>query len=186
MTLRYEPLTAAHAPALFPVLSSSVVWTYVADSDERTLDEMVARYARTERGPGPDRPTERWVNFALRLPDGTCCGRIEATVHEAGSPAPWAEIAYLLGPAFWGRGLAQEAVAWLLTHLEEQHQVYEVWAAVQPDNARSCRLLARLGFQPVQPDAREVYSWDPGDALFRLDRGARRAGSGRDGLGGRG
>lgn len=166
MSLRYEPLSAAHAPELFPVLSPEIVWAHIEGSEERTLEEMGARYARVARGPAGS-PGERWVNFALRLGDGALCGRVEATVHDAGGAAPWAEIAYLLGPAYWGRGLASEAVAWLMAHLREAHGVRELWAAVRPDNARSCRLLLRLGFRAAPRGVRPLASEDPGDLLFR-------------------
>ena len=103
---------------------------------------MRAAYARRAAGPG--RPGERWINHAVRLPDGPYLGRIEATVHVAEG---WAEIAYLFGIAHRGRGHARAAVRWLL----EQLEVEEVWACTSVANLRSRRLLEALGFRQGSP-----------------------------------
>jgi RimJ/RimL family protein N-acetyltransferase len=121
------------------------------------LHERIDRCAR-----GPERPGERWYNFALlRVDDGTVIGRLEATSYGA-----WAEIAYLLGPAAQGRGYAREGVRWLLDHLRGDG-VTEFWAAVHPANARSIALLVALGFRRCEPE-RPLGSYDPGDVVFAL------------------
>lgn len=160
--LRYEALTPSHAPLLFPVLSAKEVWRHIGPSESATLEELAARFTRMAAGPPPEHAEERWVNFAVRLADdGPYCGRIEATVHGS-----WAEIAYLFGPAFWGRGLATEAVHWLREHLREQFGVAELWAATRPENRASVCLLRRLGFIE-SPPVHRILSADAEDLLFR-------------------
>jgi RimJ/RimL family protein N-acetyltransferase len=89
-------------------------------------------------------------------------GRIEATLHED----DWAEVAYLLGPAYQGRGDATRAMRWLLAHLRDLGAT-DVWAAIHPANARSIALARRLGFTAAPlPPARPLGSYDPGDAVF--------------------
>jgi RimJ/RimL family protein N-acetyltransferase len=87
--------------------------------------------------------------------------RLEATSYGA-----WAEIAYLVGPAYQHRGYAREAVRWLVDHLRA-NGVVEIWAAAHPDNARSIALLEALGFSRAAP-ARQIGSYDPGDVVYML------------------
>jgi RimJ/RimL family protein N-acetyltransferase len=164
--LTYEALRADHAAALFEPLTDERVWRHIGPPDSTTVDELAAEFARRAAGPGPDASGERWVNYAVRIGhDGPYCGRVEATVHDG-----WAEIAYLFGPAFWGRGLAREAVTWLRDELRARFGVTELWAAVRPDNERSLRLLQRLGFveRAAAEAERAPRSADPGDLLLRL------------------
>lgn len=160
--LQYEALTPFHAPLLHPVLKAEEVWRHIGPSEAATLEELAARFMGMAAGPPPARAEERWVNFAVRLADeGPYCGRIEATVHGS-----WAEIAYLFGPAFWGRGLATEAVHWLREHLREHFGVTELWAATRAANSASVRLLRRLGFVE-SPPLHRLLSADAEDLLFR-------------------
>ena len=57
------------------------------------------------------------------------------------------EIGYILARAFWGQGLAGEAVSALLDHCFGAPEVNRVEALIDPDNAASVRLAERMGFQ---------------------------------------
>jgi ribosomal-protein-alanine N-acetyltransferase len=57
------------------------------------------------------------------------------------------EIGYILARAFWGQGLAREAVAALLDHCFGAMAVNRVEALIDPDNTASLRLAERLGFR---------------------------------------
>lgn len=57
------------------------------------------------------------------------------------------EIGYILARAFWGQGLAGEAVAALLDHCFGALAVNRVEALIDPDNAASVRLAERLSFR---------------------------------------
>jgi len=162
VSLVYETLGADHAAGLFGPLGDERVWRYIGAPDSTTVDELAAEFARRAAGPGPDAGEERWVNYAVRVGEGGAyCGRLEASVR-----GRWAEIAYLFGPAFWGRGLASEAVGWLRDELRTRFGVTELWAAVRPDNERSLRLLHRLGFVEHAGE-RTLRSADAGDVTLR-------------------
>ena len=157
-----EPLAHAHADGLVAALADPSVGAFIGGPDVTTVEALHARIDRLARGPG--RPGERWLNFAVRVrATGVIAGRIEATVYGS-----WAELAYLLGPAWGGQGYAREAVAWLIAQLRAAG-VAEVWAAVHPDNARSIRLLEALGFVEAARGGRALGSYDPGDRVFRRD-----------------
>lgn len=59
------------------------------------------------------------------------------------------EIGFILHPDAWGRGFASEAVAAVLDRAFDTHELKTVTADVDPRNAASLRLLARLGFEEV-------------------------------------
>lgn len=57
------------------------------------------------------------------------------------------EIGYILAPGLWGRGLAREALSAVIAHLFAAHPgLTQLTAEVDPRNAASLGLLARLGF----------------------------------------
>jgi RimJ/RimL family protein N-acetyltransferase len=58
----------------------------------------------------------------------------------------WAELAFDLAQAHWGKGLMRQAVAAALQWTFRQDQVDRVHAFVRVDNRRSKRLLERSGF----------------------------------------
>lgn len=156
-----EELDESHADGLFAALDHEFVGRYIGGPDVTTPDELRARITRLRSGPPPGRE-QSWLNFAV-LVGGGVVGRVEATVHDG-----IAEIAYLLGPRFWGHGYATTATAQLITLLRHR-QVPTVWACVHPGNVRSIRVLSRLDFrqQPSLAGAR-LLSYDPGDLVFSL------------------
>lgn len=70
------------------------------------------------------------------------------------------DIGYILDPAFWGRGLAREALAALIVRAFSVHRLPRIQADVDPRNAASLRLLARLGFRETH---RQTRTWLVGE-----------------------
>src|SRR5215218_3736664 len=99
-----EPQIAAHADAMFAVLADPAIYAY-ENVPPPSLDWLRTRFARLETRTSAD-TTERWLNWALRLPADTLAGYVQATVHADGH----AFVAYILGSAYWGRGIATRAV----------------------------------------------------------------------------
>ena len=62
----------------------------------------------------------------------------------ADQPEP--ELVYGLLPQFWGRGYATEGARAMLRYVFEAAGVGEVWAATNPPNSASLRVLERAGF----------------------------------------
>lgn len=142
MRLRYEPLTAEHAQALFPLFADPVVYQHIDDHPPTSVGELASRYERMSAGPPAHRTGESWWNYAVRLlGSGLAIGRIEATIVE-----DRAEVAYLFGQAYWGQGYATEALEWLHQQLRERTGASVFWATARPENERSIRLLRRHGY----------------------------------------
>jgi RimJ/RimL family protein N-acetyltransferase len=56
------------------------------------------------------------------------------------------EIGYWLGEAFWGRGIATEALTAVTRHAMETHGFTRVFALPFAHNAASCRVLEKAGY----------------------------------------
>jgi RimJ/RimL family protein N-acetyltransferase len=164
--LRFERLTDVHADDLFPILTTPAVLTFIDPTVEPpTLEALRLEYAARANGPTkPITPNERWFNMAIYLNTEAdrAIGRLEAT-----SYGEWGEVAYLLGEAWWGKGLAFEAMQWWHNYLEAIAPGTQWWATVHPANQRSIRLLMRLAYQENDPrDRPNLQSYDPGDRCF--------------------
>jgi len=140
--LRLEPQTVEHADEMFRVLSDQAIYTY-ENEPPSSLDWLRERFARLETRRSSD-GTQQWLNWAIRLPTGLI-GYVQATVMPEGRAA----IAYVLSSAHWGRGLASEAVGAMISELVDHYQVQHLSAVLKSRNARSLRLLERLGFTPA-------------------------------------
>jgi RimJ/RimL family protein N-acetyltransferase len=164
--LLFEPLTADLADELYAILTAPSVLAFIdASGKPPTLEELRLEYSNRASGPqNSTMPTERWFNMVIRLRATPCqaIGRLEATWY-----GNWGEIAYLLGEAWWGKGLAFEAMLWWHDYLMAVVPGTEWWATVHPDNQRSIRLLKRLGYVEVDSNHRPIlHSYDLGDCCF--------------------
>ncbi|MGZ6014596.1 MAG: GNAT family N-acetyltransferase [Phenylobacterium sp.] len=63
-------------------------------------------------------------------------------------------VGYILHPDYWGQGLATEALAAAIAHTFANFPVAELTADVDPRNAGSLALLAKLGFAETHRAAR--------------------------------
>lgn len=71
------------------------------------------------------------------------------------------EIGYIFHPDVWGKGLAREALEALIPRLFAAWGMQAITADVDPRNAASLGLLARLGFAETHRAAR---TWEVGGA----------------------
>jgi RimJ/RimL family protein N-acetyltransferase len=163
--LTFEHLRQVHADEVDEVehaLCEPAVYKFI-DGSCPDLSDLRSAFQRMEAGAPAERSAEKWLNFLVRVRhNGEAIGRVEATVIE-----DYAEIAYLLGPAYWGRGFGTEAVMWLHQHLSDGFGVAKFWATVQPGNVRSIGLLCRAGYtQAPRRSWPRLTSYDPGDLVY--------------------
>ena len=60
------------------------------------------------------------------------------------------EMAYRLFPAYWGQGLAYEAVSKIYEHAFKEMKIESLISIIDPENKRSLRLAERLGMKLVK------------------------------------
>jgi RimJ/RimL family protein N-acetyltransferase len=162
--LQYEKIAPAHAAELQEALCDHRVYEFITDHGTPTADELLQVFTRKALGSPPSRSDETWIDYAVRAKEsGVTIGRIEATILEG-----HAEVAYLLGPRYWGYGFALEAMRWLHQVLESEFRVFDFWATVSPSNDRSLRLLARLGYGEAASVIGPIrlLSYNSGDRVF--------------------
>jgi RimJ/RimL family protein N-acetyltransferase len=141
--LRLLPQRAAHADAMFAVLSDPAIYEY-ENEPPASAASLRERFARLESRWSPDARAQ-WLNWVVELRGSGLIGYVQATVSTSDS----ATIAYELGSAWWGRGLGGEAVEAMIGELVARHGVRRLRAVGKQRNERSIRLLRRLGFTPA-------------------------------------
>ena len=138
--LTLEPQVAVHAAEMFVVLSDPAIYEY-ENAPPQSEQGLRERFADLESRWSANR-RDQWLNWVIRLPSGQLIGYVQATVHPPGI----AFIAYELGSAHWGRGLARRAVQAMIDELAQRYGVHRLCAVLKRENRRSFHLLQRLGF----------------------------------------
>ena len=138
------PLQAQHAEEMATVLTSPDPYTFTGGSPP-ARQELRARYERMIAG-SPD-PAVSWCNWVIRLRDEGClAGTVQATVSTGSRPA--AEVAWVVGLPWQGRGIATEATLALITWLRQQ-SVQTVIAHIHPGHRASAAVARAAGLAPT-------------------------------------
>ena len=173
-----EPQVAAHAAEMFRVLSEPALYEF-ENAPPTSAEVLHERFTKLESRPSPD-GRQQWLNWVMRLRGDGLVGFVQATVF----PDRSAGIAYVLSNARWGQGIASEAVVAMCDELRARYDVARFAAVLKRENARSVRLLERLGFllaaneraREARLEAGEILMLREGDTTFASNR---RAGSHR-------
>jgi RimJ/RimL family protein N-acetyltransferase len=139
--LELSPLRAADADQLVGVLGDPALREFIGGRPD-TLEELRCRYEAMVAGPG--RPGELWRNWVVRRrADAAAVGTVQATLtRRAGG---WrAEVAWVVGVPWQGRGYAVEAARALVGWLEAAG-AGEIVAHIHPGHAASARVAAGAG-----------------------------------------
>ncbi|MFE4700481.1 GNAT family N-acetyltransferase [Streptomyces sp. NPDC056738] len=132
------PLRAEHAEEMAGVLSDPALHTFIG-GEPHTPRALRARYERLVAG-SPD-PAVLWCNWVLRERERGCLvGTVQATV--SGGTA---EVAWVVGTPWQGRGYASEAAGALVRHVVGTYPVRTVVAHVHPDHHASAAVAAAAG-----------------------------------------
>jgi len=158
-----EPQVAAHAEEMFALLQDPAIYRYENEAP-RSLELLRERFLRLESRISPD-GSQTWLNWVVRLQGAGLIGFVQATLLSDGS----AGVAYVFGSAYWGRGLAYEAVHAMLRELARRWNVGLARAVLKRSNLRSVRLLTRLGFDDVPPSELATHAIEPDEALMIRD-----------------
>ncbi|MFE7750356.1 GNAT family N-acetyltransferase [Streptomyces sp. NPDC057428] len=149
------PLDVAHAEEMAAVLFDPALHTYTGGAPEE-VGALRGRYERQSAG-SPD-PAELWFNWVLRVrTDGSLAGYVQATVRDGR-----AEVAWVVGTPWQGRGYAKEAATGMVRHLLARGSVRSVVAHIHPDHAASAAVAAAAGLTAT--DERE-----DGEVRWRRD-----------------
>ncbi|GGJ51714.1 hypothetical protein GCM10010121_073260 [Streptomyces brasiliensis] len=150
------------------VLSDPALHAFIGGVPD-TLEELRARYRRITAG-SPD-PGVSWLNWVVRAREG---GRLAGTVQATVGPGPVAEaeVAWVVGTPWQGRGFASEAARALVGWLGRRPDVAVVVAHVHPAHHASAAVASAAGLVP-SGEVRE-----DGEARWVLDVSGGRGRSG--------
>ena len=114
--LDLTPLTPDDADEMVGVLADEALYAFIGGAAP-TLEALRSQYERQAVGHSAD-GTETWLNWIIRTRvEGRAMGFVQATITNEGHDA---EIAWVVGVPWQGRGHATEAAAALVAWLDAQ------------------------------------------------------------------
>ena len=154
--LALVPLRVDDAEEMAAVLGAPSLYEFTG-GDPLTVAELRERYAAQVAGSPDD--DEAWRNWIVReethAGEGAAAGYVQATV-----TADTADVAWVIGEPWQGRGYASEAaqamVGWLGTH-----GIRTVTAHIHPDHDASAAVADRVGLKPT-------LTVEDGERLWRM------------------
>jgi RimJ/RimL family protein N-acetyltransferase len=153
-----EPQVAGHAAELYAVLRDPGLYEFTDAGVPESEDSLRQRLARLESRVSPDGAFQ-WLNWVVRNEAGAVVGYVQATLDRNSE----AEVAYVIGRAFWRRGYATEACRVMLAELAATFGARRALARIDDENEASLSLVRKLGFEPAGAGA------EPGELLFGRD-----------------
>jgi RimJ/RimL family protein N-acetyltransferase len=156
--LTLTALTVLDADEMVGVLNDERLHEFIGGRPD-TLVELRDRYRRFVSG--PKESSDVWLNWIVRAThDGAAVGTVQATISTLSDARKVADVAWVIGMAWQGRGYASEAaialVDWLRTH-----GVDEVTAHIRPDHQASATVASRAGLRSTDERV-------DGEAVWRL------------------
>ena len=135
------PLRVEHADEMAAVLSDPALHTFTGGAPD-TPQALRSRYERLTAG-SPE-PSVSWLNWVVRLrEEARLTGTVQATVGPS-DEGPVAEIAWVVGTTWQGRGIASEAarglVGWLV-----RLPIRTVIAHIHPEHRASAAVAVAAG-----------------------------------------
>jgi RimJ/RimL family protein N-acetyltransferase len=141
--LRLTAVCEADAEEMAVVLGDARLHEFIGGSP-LGAPELRAQYRRWAAGSGS--PDEFWLNWVVRRrKTGVAVGTMQATVTPGARGGPAAEVAWVVGVPWQGRGFAAESAAALVAWLTGAG-VADVTACIHPWHRASERVAERVGF----------------------------------------
>ncbi len=156
-----EPLTVAHAVAMFDVLVDGQIYRHLDYGPPSSVEYLRGVYEQLAAGRSPD-GSEIWLNWIVRIPGQPPMGFVQATV----IPESRAWIAYVLSSRHWGKGHAFAATRAMLDFLVNTLGITRFLASVEVQNRRSIALLERLSFRLARPHETQGYDLTESERLY--------------------
>lgn len=146
------PLRVEHAAEMAAVLSDPALHTFIGGAPF-SPEALRTRYQRLVAG-SPD-PNTTWCNWVLGLRAESCLvGTVQATITQGRT----AEIAWVIGTPWQGRGLASEAARALVADLGHR-SVRTVVAHIHPDHLASAAVATAAGLTPTDEEQDGERRW---------------------------
>ncbi len=145
--LLLTPIEPGHADEMAGVLADPALYAFTGGGP-LTRQALRDRYRRLAAG-SPD-PQVTWGNWVIQVrAAGQLAGYVQATITpgDGTEPGPVAEVAWVVGPAWQGQGLATEAARALIGWLGRQG-AGTIVAHIHPGHHASAAVAAAAGLSP--------------------------------------
>lgn len=121
------------------------VWAYASDSEVARYRPLPDPYTRNDAAKFVDRQMR--TDWSTNPEFAVFCGRrvIGGISLQVNPEHATAELGYLLGKGWWGRGLATEAARAVVDWGFRSLKLHKVYARAHVDNKPSWRVMERLG-----------------------------------------
>ncbi len=154
--LSLEPLRVEHAREMLAMLQDSSLYMFTGGRAP-DLEELRARYARQCVGRSPT-GTQGWLNWIIREDNQrTAVGAVQATLRREPTGLS-AELAWVIGIAYQGRGYATEAARaikqWLTDCGVDGFEAY-----IHPDHQASAGVARHLGLTATDQAREGEIRW---------------------------
>lgn len=158
--LTLHPLAVEHAEEMAGVLADPALYVFIG-GEPPSVPGLRARYERQTAGAPPELGVS-WFNWVVREGEEGCLvGTVQATVRDGDGDAS-AEVAWVVGTPWQGRGIAREAVRGMVGWLTLHARVGTVFAHVHPEHGASAAVAAAVGLARTEV-------WQDGEIRWRLD-----------------
>jgi ribosomal-protein-alanine N-acetyltransferase len=144
--LSLRRLAPGDSAFLLELMNEPPYWENIGDRGVRTVEDA-ARYIEEKYTASYAR--HGFGLYLVELADGAARVGICGLVKRDALDHPDLGFAFLR--RFWSRGYAAESAAATLTHARETLGLTYVYGLVSPGNARSIRLLEKLGLRHLRP-----------------------------------
>jgi RimJ/RimL family protein N-acetyltransferase len=152
--LELVPVRVAHADEMVTVLADVNLYAFIGGSPP-TLEALRATYERMIAGSGD--PDICWCNWVIQLRESDrLAGTVQATISIGDETS--AEIAWVVGTPWQGRGIATEAAQALIAWLG-QRSVRTVIAHIHPRHQASAAVAAAAGLTPTDESQDGEIRW---------------------------
>ena len=136
------------------MLSDQELYRFTGGEPPADLDAVRRWFSALETRKSPD-GSEQWLTWTVRLANTRAfIGYVQATVKDG-----QADIAWLIGTEWQGRGLAKEAVL-LMRDLLAGHNIHRLEAHIHPEHVASQRVARCAGLHPTEKfvDGEQIWA----------------------------
>lgn len=155
--LALNPLRLVDTHELALVLGDAALHRFIGGAPP-THDELRARLERQVRGRSPD-GSELWLNWVVRQRStGRVVGTVQSTLR-AELTSRVALLAWVIGSAYQGQGLATEAADLMASWLRRQG-IAHLCAHIDPRHDASVAVAAAIGLKPTNTMVSGERRWE--------------------------
>ena len=139
-----KAISISHAASVFALYSDSCVATGLMHVETPYTVELAREFCSAT----PDVTGQH--RYAVRLSrTGEIAG--VGTIRDLVEDSGFVSIGYSVTPRLWGQGLGTRVARLLIVRGRDEFSATEVRASTLDSNARSRRVLQKMGFQPIGP-----------------------------------